>query len=70
MKINPRKLKVGDTVTQCPILLELGVWTPDGRKLNCKSMQGRVVWIHPQRRFYTVRFTFGRRSILECFSFT
>lgn len=30
---------------------------------------GRVVWIHPQRRFYVVEFQFGQKKFREAFYF-
>lgn len=34
-----------------------------------KTMTGRVVYIHPQRRFYTVEFEMGRHKFREDFYF-
>lgn len=31
------------------------------------SATGAVVYIHPQRRFYTARFSFGNAAFLESF---
>ena len=31
------------------------------------STTGTVVYIHPQRRFYTARFSFGNAAFLESF---
>lgn len=34
-----------------------------------RKMTGRVVWIHPQRRFYVVAFDVGGREIRESYYF-
>lgn len=50
----PSHIHLGDTVTRRIADTE-------------KKATGTVVYIHPLRRFYTVRFSFGDAAFLECY---
>lgn len=56
----------GDVIAVLPETLSL---TVDPKTKKNQPMRGTVVYIHPKKRFYTVRFDFGRHSVLECFRF-
>ena len=45
--INPKKLKVGDIIEQ---------WVHFDHSPQEMKMTGEVIWIHPENRFYRVRF--------------
>lgn len=50
----PQNICIGDTVSKRIEALN-------------RSATGTVVYIHPLRRFYTVRFSFGNAAFLESF---
>lgn len=50
----PHNICIGDTVSKRIEALN-------------RSATGTVVYIHPLRRFYTVRFSFGKPAFLESF---
>ena len=59
-------MQIGDVVAVLPETLSLAV---DSKTKKNKPMRGTVVYIHPKKRIYTVRFDFGRYSARECFRF-
>ena len=50
----PHNIHIGDTVSKRIEALN-------------RNATGTVVYIHPQRRFYTARFSFGSTAFLERF---
>lgn len=63
-------MKVGDKVTLTPSTV-VGELRLDGRKKRLQPITypGTVVYIHPRRMFYTVRFDFEFGSFRESFPF-
>lgn len=56
-------MKVGDKVTK-PMK-----WTEVGRTVvERKSAKGRVIFVHPKGRFYTVEFRVGGGTIRETYT--
>lgn len=55
-------LRVGDTLKRTPSVNVDEYGRTATTKVPCT-----VVYIHPQRRFYVVRFTFGSRSFCESY---
>ena len=52
-------------------MVELGQKTREYLPELHQSLTGRVVYIHPERRYYTVEFEFGLgRSFRSCFTDT
>lgn len=51
---------IGDTVFRKPV-------TIDYSQEERKGFNGKVVYIHPQKRYHTVEFTFGGGKLRECF---
>ena len=62
-------MKVGDTVKH-----RMRIWDPEhkaGEKPAETTVNATVVYIHPEGRFYTLRFDLGPgRSFRESFHFT
>lgn len=56
-------MKIGDKLVRSPCLS-----TSYGDH-KVAPMEGVVIWIHPKRRFFRVRFTVESGSWVECFSF-
>ena len=56
--------KIGDTVNFGPEALR---YCKSHGFIKTKSVPGVVVWIHPQRRFYSVEFTFTRGGVTRSF---
>ena len=51
---------IGDIVREITAIGEC----EDGKHLVKKSQKGRVIWVHPQNRFYVVQFRGFRESFL------
>lgn len=51
---------IGDTVFRKPVTLD---FTNEERA----GLYGKVIFIHPQGRFYTVEFSFGAGKLRDCF---
>ena len=58
--IHPNKLKVGDVVEQ---------WVHFDHCPQEMKMVGEVIWIHPDKRFYRVRFPQPHGSFTESYTF-
>lgn len=58
--ISSGQVQVGDIVTRRPITLA-------GVDVTARSMQGRVVWVHPLGRFHVVEFGKGKQAVRESF---
>ena len=60
-------MKVGDIINRHRPTFGSDVLAPTSMP---KTMPGKVVYIHPERRFYKVEFDFGRSGVIrECFYF-
>lgn len=59
-------MKIGDIETHRPDWAELEERVKTDKRTH-KQVKGVVVYIHPKRRFYAVRYTFGGRLFLECY---
>ena len=59
-------MKLGDIVVETPTLLTLEV---ENGKQYYTPLPGKVVFIHPEKRFYTVEFYFKENYVRECFFF-
>ena len=63
-------MEIGDIVHVPALIQEVGTWRPDDVQPNApKLMRGRVVYIHPKGRYFTVEFEFGQNKLLESFAF-
>ncbi len=63
-------MRIGDEVTRQPVTLR-GEFESDEsqRSLVRKILTGRVVYIHPERRYYTVEFRLFGWTFRESFYF-
>lgn len=59
-------MKIGDKVTMIPETI-LGIDKRGGRER--RPMKGRIVYIHPKGRYYTVEFETRGNSVKESFKF-
>lgn len=59
-KISPHTLKVGDIVEQ---------WVHFDHSPQEMKLVGRVIWIHPEKRFYRVKFDQPGGSCTESYRF-
>lgn len=59
-------MRLGDTVMACPTLLSLKT---DGTSGQYDPIPGKVVFVHPENRFYTLEFYFRNNYVRECFDF-
>lgn len=55
-------VRVGDTVTRCPVTLQ-----EPGKAKNAlsKAMKGTVVYVHPEAKFHVVEFAGGVREAFD-----
>lgn len=64
-------MQVGEYVTVSTEIRKVGAWSPDGVDSHeAELLRGRVVYIHPKQRYFTVEFTFGENKLLESFFFS
>lgn len=63
-------MQVGDMVRVPALIRQVGVWRPaDVTPAEAELLRGRVVYIHPKGRYFTVEFEFGKNKLLESFYF-
>lgn len=61
-------MQIGDTVTWTPAAFEGEASGERDRRLRrSRSVTGRVVWIHPARRFYLAEARVNDYILRECF---
>ena len=63
-------MQVGDMVRVPALIRQVGAWRPDDAPpAETELLRGRVVYIHPKGRYFTVEFQFGENKLLESFHF-
>ena len=63
-------MQVGEYVTVSTEIRKVGAWSPDDVDSHeAELLRGRVVYIHPKQRYFTVEFEFGKNKLLESFFF-
>lgn len=63
-------MQVGDMVCVPALIRQVGAWRPDDvQPAETELLRGRVVYIHPKGRYFTVEFELGKNKLLECFFF-
>lgn len=60
-------MKLGDIIMETPTLLTLEV---ENGKQYYTPLPGKVVFIHPEKRFYVVEFYFKENYVRESFFFS
>lgn len=66
-------MQVGDSYTWTPMSFEgeaSGTGSRDKRLRRARSVTGRIVYIHPQRRYFLAEAKVGNAVIRECFPMT
>ena len=63
-------MQVGDVVTVMSVLLagHDQAWTGIPKAYQKKPVKGRVVWLHPERRFALVEIPVKGGIVRECFA--
>ena len=63
-------MQIGDMVRVPALIRQVGAWRPDDvQPQEAELLRGRVVYIHPKGRYFTVEFEFGKHKLLESFFF-
>lgn len=63
-------MQVGDMVRVPALIRQVGACSPDDAPpAETELLRGRVVYIHPKGRYFTVEFEFGKHKLLESFFF-
>lgn len=64
-------MQIGDSYTWTPEAFEgEASGSRDKRLRRSRQVTGRVVWIHPQRRYFVAEAKVGNAVIRECFPMT
>lgn len=64
-------MQIGDSYTWTPAAFEGGASGARAKKARrARAVTGRIVYIHPQRRFFTAEAKVGGGLIRECFPIT
>lgn len=64
-------MQVGDSYTWTPMAFEGETSGERGKRLRrTRSVTGRIVYIHPQRRYFLAEAKVGSHLLRECFPIT